>query len=251
MTETAEAETQVNNVKPVRKKVNRMKKTILATMTVAAALVASAPLAKANAFLEVISGSSSASTTSGSDTATLNSTVGGWNVSTQTGSSSVFGISLNSQNIGPATAQNLEVIYSSGAYPQTGVWKFGGSSTSEGIVNPTIDYTAYAYQYSAGGPLYGQSGPLGTLLASLSLGPNQAIAPYDGAISGMLGNFTEILYITVVNVPAADDAGGIQANVQTSFQVYPVVPDGGLTLAMLGSVLVGVAGIRYKFGKRA
>ena len=228
-----------------------MKKTILATMTVAAALVASAPLAKANAFLEVISGSSSASTASGSDNATLGSTVGGWTVSTQTGSSSVFGISLNSQNQGPVNAGNLEIIYSSGTYPSTGIWKFGGSSTSTGAVNPTIDYTAYAYQYSAGGALYGQGGLRGSLLDTLSLGPNQSIAPYDGAISGVLGNFTEILYIDVVSVPSADNAEGIEASVQTQFQVYPVVPDGGLTLAMLGSVLVGVAGIRYKFGKRA
>ena len=77
MTETAEAETQVNNVKPIRIKDNKMKKNMLVTMTVAAALLASASLVKADAYLEIGSGTSWDNSYSATPGVQLTASVGG------------------------------------------------------------------------------------------------------------------------------------------------------------------------------
>ena len=250
-----------------------MKKSILATMTVAAALVASSPLAKANAFLEVVSGALNSTTVvTGSDSGTLSASIGGWTISTETGISSVFGITLTSSSTGPATAGPLTVYYSSGAYAQTGLWVLGASTTSTaeqalhgipiGVTPPTIDYSAAVYSNPLGtGATTGVGNALnrgtyggGTLGGQLGLtdllGPNANAPQQFGLLLGALGNFTEILTINPILVPA--HTVQMNAEIQTSFSIIPItVPDGGLTIALLGSVLIGLAGIRCKFGNRS
>jgi hypothetical protein len=52
--------------------------------------------------------------------------------------------------------------------------------------------------------------------------------------------------------PEIGSAGALDSTVwpETSGVLVPAVPDGGLTLAMLGSTLIGVSALRSKFGSK-
>jgi len=239
VTETAVAEAQVKNVKLNTEKEKQMKK-ITTTLIVAAALVASAPLAKANSFLELISGSSSALTTVGGQIVGLNTGVGSWTVNITTGvTASQLTMDLGSYDSGQAITAPLTIIYSSGVYyPSTpGAWELQTGnltvtfpSGSAGSVSALVNVYASSHGVSA----------FDTQTITKTLGADDV-----GNLTG-LGTFTEIITIT----PTFTRGSGVTVSFDSGFS-YTTVPDGGMTMAMVGSVLIGLAGIRSKFGKRA
>jgi len=211
-----------------------MKKTILATITVAAALLASAPLAKANAFLEVISGGQSASTSAVGPNSDLVLQTGaggldGWyfTVSTGTAALAPINIDVGETALAFSQADPLTVIYRTAFYRTPGTWKLITTSSS----TPDLSVVASAYSF-------------GHLLASQSIPPGGGVTS-TGVLTHNLGVFTEIIVITPI-------APGFESvSVDSRFDFTPNLPDGGMTMAMLGSVLLGLAGLRSKFGKRA
>jgi len=226
-----------------------MKKTILATMTVAAALMASAPFAKANAFLELISGSTTTVTALG-NSAFYGGSIGSWDVSVTFGSSSgtptLLNVGLNTSDNGNFVTKGLTIIYSSGSYPIYGNYSFSATFDHDSL-------GASAAVYRDVGLYPGSPVSYGTQLGStLSSAANVNLAlSYNEA--GYIGQPPYYLN-EVINIGGGGSAtfsGAYQhEQVTSAFRVTPV-PDGGLTLAMLGSALIGVAGIRSKFGKRA
>jgi hypothetical protein len=228
-----------------------MKKTILASLTVAAALVASAPLAKANAFLELISG---ATTTTATLTTIANFsgiTVGSWNVDVEASGSGFYApnliVNLNTSAIGGPTA-GLTAIFSSGTgttgynvYAGTGI--FGLSSSGSTV--------AVAGQLFSSSALYTGSGSEGTqFLATLNLAAsssNTAINESGAVAANPAEFFTEQLDF---GGGSGAVLGGGNQSVQGQAS-FTVVPDGGLTMAMLGSSLVLLAGIRSKLSKKS
>jgi hypothetical protein len=256
----------VNNVKPVRKQEKDMKKTILATITVAAALLASAPLAKANAYIEAVSGINSI--TSGvivgnNPSASIGGTVGGWDFTFNLGHAN-GGITYDISSIDSGTriTDPLTIIYQSvgaaafgpGTYKlaTTGNISFSSVQVGNNYVASTGSVNLSVKVYDSAGLVYTLP-VLGDLINSqgqtlLSPGGSLGIPDKTGSMTS-LDVFTEIITIT----PAFDTGSphGLSASLDGSFNYIPGIPDGGLTIAMLGSVLIGLAGIASKFGKRA
>jgi hypothetical protein len=198
-------------------------KTIITAMAVAAALAAGTQAVKANSFLEVISGDVSVSTTG---PVLTTGALPGWIISVDTGSAAdaPLNIDLGSYDSGFSPGP-LEVIFSTGTYPQHGGWALNTVSSS----TPGVGVVANAY--STGGlnvwqnvPAYGGS------------------VTTTGSISNALGVYTEDIWITPV-------AGFNSVSVDSFFTLCPV-PDGGMTLMLLGSAFAGLAGIRSKLAKR-
>jgi hypothetical protein len=235
----------MNNVKPNRNKDKNMKKSILATMT-AAALLASAPFANANAFLELISGGNSVIVTPGNlgpNSVGYIGSIGSWSLDIATGSSSgslVVGLQNQSINA-PSQTSGLEVIYSSGGYSQTGTgyWGIGTSGIQ------TLGTVASVYRSAS---LYSGVGSLGTLLGPALTAPAGAASSSSEDVGAVSGTY----YITeelLIGNPAPNSIHEfVYSEVNATFTV---VPDGGLTVALLGCVFIGLAGIRSKLGKRA
>jgi len=222
-----------------------MKKSILATMTVAVAILASASLAQANAYLELISGGVSVvvpAANFGPNGAGYVGSIGSWTADIASGSSSgalVVGLENQSENGGVQTS-GLEVIYSSGAYSLAGgaYWGVGTSGVQ------TLGTVASVYSSAS---LWTGSGSLGTLLGSLT----QPAGPAGGH-SESVGLVGGTYYITEVLMIGDIAPNSIHEYVYSEVNAtFTVVPDGGLTIAMLGAVLIGVSSIRSKFGKRA
>jgi hypothetical protein len=232
-------------VKPNRNQDKIMKKSILATMTVAAAILASASLAKADAFLELLSGGTSVivpAANFGPNGVGYVGSIGSWTADIASGSSSgslVIGLQNQSENSGVQTS-GLEVIYSSGSYSASGsgLW---GVGTSGAQTLPTV---ASVYKSAT---LWTGSGSLGTLLASLT----QPAGPAGGSSvdAGIIGG---TYYITEELLIGSIAPGSIHEYVYSDVNAtLTIMPDGGLTIAMLGAALIGLSGIRSKFGKRA
>jgi uncharacterized membrane protein len=223
-----------------------MKKTILATVTVAA-LVASAPFAKANAYLELISGSSALGFSVGGNNMVFSGSVGSWDFAFSSGTSSgstMLNVGLNTQANGDAVTRGLTVVYSSGAYPVYGNWYFSESETHDTLLASADVYRS--------GSLWTGAGGFGTLLGSLSL-PATPTTQSSVGVSGVIT--TPPYYVNeVINIAGGSTttfaATAPSVNVTASFLVS-AVPDGGLTLAMLGLGFVGMATIRARMAKRA
>ena len=238
----------VNNVKSKRVMDKNMKKTILASLTVAAALVASAPLAKADAFLELVSGSASTSTTiSGSLNAHISGlSLDGWDISIEADGSAHISpslvVNLNSQNSGHPTS-GLSVYYSSGSYVVAG----GTGIFAESQSGDSLAATASLYTSSS---FYTGSGSLGTqFMSTLSLPSAPSGNTYEqGAFA------TGTLYVT----EEMDFGGGSAAvlpgtiqNMNETASLNVTIPDGGLTMVMLGSSILLLAGIRSRLSKKS
>jgi hypothetical protein len=220
-------------------------KTLVATVALAGAVLAGTSTAKANATLELISGSATAFGTVSGDDAVYVGSVGGWSVNVASGLADSLNVSLSDSSHGTPTA-GLEIIYISGTYSFGGGYTFGASDPG---LN-TLNGTAQGF-YSATAPALG--GPYGTALAGSPFSLPAIVAASPQLTGSLVGNdyITEIL--TFGN-PAAGSLTGISQHVQgqISFQGSgSVVPDGGLTLGMIGSVMVGLAGLRSKFSKRS
>jgi hypothetical protein len=210
-------------------------KTLIMGMALGGALLLSAPMLKANAFLEVSSGATVLSTSAAGSQSVLQlgGPIGKWagtTVTTGDASDAPLDIDVGLGGSGTGAAP-LEIIFSTGLYSQVGAWQLVSSSTTRGV---TVSLSAYA-----GTSLY-----TGGSLAGLQLLGSQTLAESLKTSSGILHSpldyYTEIITIT----PSSD--GKVTASFDSSFGV----PDGGTTMLMLGSVLAGLTGLRSKFGAK-
>jgi len=222
-----------------------MKKNMLVTMTVAAALLASASLVKADAYLEIGSGTSWDNSYSATPGVQLTASVGGWQATYSSGNSydapTHFDLSIQSQFSGVQT-QPLWVVLSveatGGGPPVTGSWVL---TTYDLGTTPTLNMSLY--QSATIHNTVDATPPpslVGLSLFGSSLNDSSAINVKGGTVTG-LQYYTEIIEV----MPQGSN------KVLPSIDSTLVLPDGGLTIAMLGSVLIGVAGLRSKLGKRS
>lgn len=233
-------------------------KTLVTTMALTGALLASASVAKANAFLEIITGTSTLTTSvgAGSYSSQLGGsgvTLGGWNIQVQeNGNSSgapFFDVSMNTlDKTGSSPGNGLTVIYSSGLYANYGEYTFSESTTALGN---TVGADAEAYRSTAvwGSAGFNTLGTYGTSLGALAVGAGLASSPADvvnGAIGAPQYDLTEV--VNIGGGYSASVGKGAVENVTADFSVS--APDGGTTVVMLGSALVGLSFIRSKFGAK-
>jgi hypothetical protein len=244
-------------------------KNLVKGLVIGAALVVGTSVAKANAFLEVISGTFTAvapgSDFSGAndDSVSFSTTIGPaghqWFLDVATGKSSgLLNVTLNNASANAAnTTQTtgLEIVYSSGnPYAAYGTYKATVSDTASDTL------TTYGTVYEGSG-LYTGSG---ALTVGLLTGAGTVLANSGALVAG--GDFyakTGLMgpppyYLTEVLVFGNDTKGGgtlgghaanQDASGEIGFKVTPV-PDGGSTLMLLGAALTAATLVRTKFGNR-
>jgi hypothetical protein len=217
------------------------RKTIITTMALTGVLLASASVAKANAFLEILSGSASSTTTTPGPSGTLTASVGGWTAVTDYGNPSFgpFNIDVSVDNGTPAAETTpLWIVFSLSSVggPLSGVYSLdtftGGANVK--TVNDWVYNTYYSSKLSL------PPAPSGSFASQSISSPGSLNT--SGTITGLTA-YTEVIEV----IPAS--SGKVTLSIDSNFGL---VPDGGTTFALLGSTLVGLAGIRSKmFGKRA
>jgi hypothetical protein len=152
---------------------------------------------------------------------------------------------------GGSPTHGLTILYSSGAYSEDGSYTFSGTENA-GTVGSTV-----ALYLASTGPANNLSaipGDLGTLQALFAL-----TTPGGGSSSSPthMGTTTGTYYVNelmTIGGGGSVTLSGVAAtaNVQDTLTVSGAVPDSGMTMTMLGSVMMGLAGLRSKFGaKRA
>jgi len=212
-------------------------KTLVTTVALAGALLAGASSAKANAFLQMISAGNQINTTSATDSGMLAGNVGGWKVVTETGTTAAgpvvdVDISGGTKN----TTAPLWVVFSTSGL----IGSTGNFSLATTVGNP--DTTVLGWLYN-GSSLYTSS--------SAATPPAIGVLPFftqtAGPTTTTYGNVVGLDYFTEVLEIIPPRAGTDALSIDSRF----VLPDGGSTVAMLGSLLMGIAGLRSKFGKRA
>jgi hypothetical protein len=211
-------------------------KTLVTTIALAGALVASTSVAKANAFLELASGGVTASETTSVYPTTLTANVGVWSGAAETGNENsgplVIDVGISGTGGTGKHAAPLWIIYSTSNPGQTlGVW--GLSTGVEG------------HNYVVSDWLYASSTLQTGIPAGLPFGSQIGMTPSatystSGVVAG-LNYYTEVFEI----LPPAK--GKSTLSIDSTF----TLPDGGSTVALLGSLMAGLAGLRSKFGKRA
>jgi hypothetical protein len=225
-------------------------KNIIIAVAFGAAL-ASAPMAKANAdYLELISGGSSAF-----GTLTQTGTLGfsslnfaGWDLSAVTGTVSLNPISvgLSSVNIQGEGLNNISItFYTDNPFSAP---QYGGFPITQPSVFDVSD-TVNAYS----GTLVGQTsasvntpGYQGVLSDTFSeTGPAKPYENYQTALVPGIPGLYSIVDTITIDATSPGGTGEIDVDLTLS-----TVPDGGMTLMMLGSSLVVLAGIRSKFGNK-
>ncbi len=243
-------------------------KTLITGLALTGALMAGTSAVKANAFLEVISGTSytTISVPSG-DNASSTASIGGWGLNysingTASGGGGELDVLLNAQVRGTPT-HGLTIIYSSGdPYTQDGVWTYGLSESGNNTVGSTAEVFWSHSLYTPPSPAY-MLGNLGTALVgpggetTLSLpastgGGSTSATPAPDNLSSYY--ITEELNIaggaTAVN-PGVTGGTGTRPSFNGGVTFTAVgVPDGGMTMALLGTVFLGLAGIRSKFARK-
>jgi hypothetical protein len=209
--QTAKTVRLSKNVKLSRKKDKNMKKSMLATLTVAGAcaLIAFAPKAQAT-IITVATDSDLLSATGTGATITVASTV------TQ--------------------------------------------DTSTGIYTYTYALTDGTQDLIDAFSVYFNTVPAGAVL-TVTGGTSSRVPQFDVAWTfnpevnptGVIVSFTSDLAPTTGFAAALDNDswGGSSGALQVGTVDIPHVPDGGLTLAMIGCVFMGIAGIRSRLDKRA
>ena len=212
-------------------------KTLVTTVALAGVLMASASVAMANATLSASSGTQTFSASGPQYGATILSAsfTDGWSVSVST--ADVAGgpptsIDLDQSSTG-TTLKPLVISFEDGWFTQSGpaVFSATGSATS--------DLTISIALYSSAGLLL----PTSVLPPTMtSHGVSQYGTFLTGTIPSQLGDYEEVLTIT----PSLREAQSVSLDTGLT-----IVPDGGTTLALLGSVFAGLAGVRSKFGSKA
>jgi hypothetical protein len=210
-------------------------KNIIMTVAIGAALV-SAPLAKANDLsMELISGTSSVFGTVSLTGISFSGTINGWNLTANANSIvSPINQSVDSFNIMANGTAPLTIAVWGDDYNVTGLeTAFAGvseTSTSAALIGGFNTY----YQNQT-------NGVTPTLLTTQSFN--------DTGITGSIGQNTSAPisageYFLGDFITLTGGLGEVQADLAVS------APDGGMTLMMLGSGLVVLAGIRSKFGSK-
>jgi len=240
-------------------------------MALTGALLASASVAKANAFMELISGGHIVEIHPGTapgiyaagyegqtgNGAIFVGTVGTWTVDIASGGESgPFNVTLTDNiNGGVTQTAGLEVIFSSGIYAlgtpaNPGHYNFGASDSGGNSLYAQVSgyYGSTLYSGSTLSTFESNS----HLMGSWNLIPTFAESQQnlDFPISGS-DYITEIMEF-------GDTTGSITPqqvtmNATASFTPYvapPVVPDGGMTSTMVGSALLGLFALRSKFGAK-
>lgn len=241
-------------------------KTIMTGLALTGALMAGTSVVKANAFLEVISGTSYTTVSvSGNDNATSTASVGGWSLQfsidgTGSGGGGELDVDLNASTRGASPAHGLTIVYSSGdPYTQQGIWSFGSSEQNAVTVTSVASVYYNTSIYVPPSPAYNLNlGSLGTQLGTtISFGPTPTGNNYtEGPFGDDLTSYyiTELLEIgggatsTVATTPESTARGAVFHG-GIDFQAVSV-PDGGMTMALLGSAFLGLAGIRSKFARK-
>jgi hypothetical protein len=222
-------------------------KTLVTTMGLTGALLASASVAKANAFLEIFTTGFAPATMSGPGVGTITSltaTVGPWTVVSESGNPTAgpFNVDLSITGNDMPETNPLWVLYSVNNIGGPISGPFDLNTDSNGENTKTVnDWVYNLYVGAVKNPL-GDTGTLApaNAFASQSIG-NNSFANTVGSVVNLTA-FTELVEI----LP------GKGANKLSIDSNFTAVPDGGTTLMLLGSALTGLAGLRSKFGfKRA
>jgi hypothetical protein len=276
-------------------------KNLMTGVVLTGALLVSASVAKANAYMELISGATTVQVEPGGvlvhsgpfsvnfysqvgNGAVFVGTVGSWSVDIASGAQSGnLGNPQHSLNVtltdningGTTQTHGLELIYSSGDYnlgtmANPGHYDWGASDSGGNSLTSTMTGYYNRTGIFTGGSLAGYESH------SVSLEPSSPVSTPPGAPLDPAGPWvlpaTFAANYQNVNVPIyGNDAiteimlfGGttgtiksqkVTLNVSESFTPYVppgVVPDGGMTATMVGAALLGLVGLRSKFGgKRA
>jgi hypothetical protein len=257
---------------------------VMTGMALSGALLASASVAKANAYMELISGSTTvqvepggAIVASGPYTDNFSAqmghgvifvgAIGSWSVNiasgAQSGSLANPQHSLNitlTDNINGSSTQThgLELIYSSDSYDlgtmsNPGHYDFGASDGGGNSLTATVSgYYNYGALFTGGSlPTYESHSHLmgsWTLPKTFAQSDQNLNMPIYGDDS-----ITEVMLFGANTASITPQK--VTMNVAASFTPYVppgVVPDGGMTASMVGAALLGLVGLRSKFGaKRA
>jgi hypothetical protein len=208
---------------------------IAASLMIATATLVVAPLAHATAELELISGASTVTVTTGvAGVYNYNGSVGSWNVNISTGTLLGNYMDLNSVDQTTAgTSTPLEILWSTSfAGPISGTFNAGvGGTLTSGM---TVAFSSY---YSS--TLLGTTTQLTPTLTFTS-------TPYSGTTSGSISGTST--YVTEVAMLSGATAANSEASFD--FDVSTNVPDGGTTLVLLGGAMAGMTFIRSKINKR-
>jgi hypothetical protein len=193
-----------------------------------------APLAHANSELELISGATTVSVTTGSPIQYIG-TVGTWTLDVSTGTIlGTSGLDLSSVNgSSTGTSVPLTIIWSSSfASSVTGGYaaSVGGTLTS-GITDTFTSYTSST--------ILGTTTPL---TPAMVVSANPFSAATTGTVAG------SATYLTEEAVISGATASGSQTSFD--FQLLSNVPDGGTTIALLGCAMAGLTLVRSKIGKQ-
>jgi hypothetical protein len=230
----------------------KMKRAITA-IAIAATLMTGASSVKANAYLELISGStvwSDSSATDNINTGSSGITVGSWDIVFSSGSSTGFNgliAQLNTQAQGSSPANGLTVIYSSGdPYTYYGNWTYGESVSGVSSVGAAASVYQSTILYNGANTLGTQ---LGTTLTIGATGPGGGSTGETGVIGSPAYYLNEVLNIGG-GASSALSGGSQNWNGGATFNVNTAVPDGGMTLVLLGSALTVIFGLAHKFGAR-
>ncbi|HEY3862904.1 MAG TPA: VPDSG-CTERM sorting domain-containing protein [Verrucomicrobiae bacterium] len=242
-------------------------KTLMMGMALTGALVMSASVAKADAFMELISGSTTINVTGAimthganyygvsGDGALFVGSVGSWSVDIASGAESgAFNVTLT-DNINGNTTQThgLEVVYSSGPYNlgSPGHYTFGASDAGGNSLTATISGYYNANSMYSGSTLSALATyeAASTLMGKWTLPTTIASSDQnvDFPINGSADYITEVMLFGGTTGSITPQKVAMQAT--ASFT--PFVPDGGTTASMVGSALLGLVAIRSKFGKRS
>jgi hypothetical protein len=232
-------------------------KRLVMELALTGALMVSASVAKANAYMELISGETTIQVTGPlgivngniqgvtGNGAVFIGTIGSWSLDIASGGESgTYNVTLiDNINGGGMQTDGLEVIFSSGAFPLSGAYNFGASDSGGNSLPATVS----GYYSSS---LYTGSGSLGTSLGSWTLPKTfiQSDVNTNIALSGT-DYITEKMLFGGTTGPITPQ--NVTMNATASFTPFvPAVQDGGMTLTMVGATLLGMVGIRSKFGAK-
>ena len=236
-------------------------KVLMTGTALTGALLMSASVAKANAYMELISGSTTVQVEPGGvvvgngsyttdyalqsgNGALFIGTIGSWGVDIASGAESGSLSVTLVDNINGDTTQThgLEILFSSGSYALSGSYNFGVSdSGGNSLIAAVSGWTSSS--------LYTGSGSKGTSLGSWTLGATyaQSFQNTNIALSGSQYVTEELLFGGTTGTITPQQA---TMNATASFTTYvpPPVTDGGLTAGRAGAALLCVMGLRSKFG---
>jgi len=221
-------------------------KTLITTVAVAGALIAGATTVKANAELELISGSSVVLVSPAADYVPYSESVGQWNITVTFGAANLGGpggvdIDVDSGDTAlgyTPPLSPLTVLYTAGLFNAEGevVGTIGGTTTTSVTDSQWLGATPFA---------------LTTLLNSQGTYYASAVGvptSFSGTATGSTG-LTGPYWLTEDVVIGGTTAAGFVQN--TTFDANSrIVPDGGTTMVLLGSALACLGAIRSRCGSK-